>query len=620
MSDALPYPSKPEEGGWNHATKQFESMFPPEIAFLARYGVPDTVLAEIIRFEGQRLDEVAIRNGFVSEEFYYRALAAETGLPFVTNLEALELVGDLECLQTLLARTSYRSPRAVAAPIGARLSYVVRCDPAQLAGLVITTPSRLKAQLRHNLRSGRVAYAATALMKIRPSLSAYGGLWLGQIVVMMAITPFFSFFMTLEPLITTVVTGLIVAPFFLFNTVARLSAVYQRGTPVRQPVRLNDSELPVYTVIVPLYHEARIVPHLIASLSALDYPRTALDIKIVIEETDIETRSALRKHGIPAYMDVIVAPEGFPQTKPRALDIALLEARGVFVTIYDAEDIPEPQQLRLAASHFAILPPQIGCLQAELRIDNGTDALISRLFALEYAGLFKVANPGLEAMGIPFLLGGTSNHFRTDVLRQIGGWDAWNLTEDADIGCRLVANGYRLSCFDSVTQEEAPVTLYAWFKQRVRWMKGFTQTAITLTREPIRVGCQMGWITYFIVLCLTFGTVISALCFPLAFVGVLYLSVHYALYLDEPPLVIAFLVLSQGFFLCGLAAMIIPAWVGAKRAGIGHWRLWSLMMPVYALGVSLASWVSIFELVRRPFYWNKTEHGVSKTRYEVKSP
>jgi cellulose synthase/poly-beta-1,6-N-acetylglucosamine synthase-like glycosyltransferase len=147
---------------------------------------------------------------------------------------------------------------------------------------------------------------------------------------------------------------------------------------------------------------------------------------------------------LPASMEIIVAPRGPPQTKPRALNVALALARGAFTVIYDAEDLPGRRQLRTAAARFAVSGPEVACLQARLSIyDPGRNAL-TRLFAIEYAALFEVINPGLIALGHPILLGGTSNHFRTQVLQVGRGWDAWNVTEDADLSIRLARAGFRI--------------------------------------------------------------------------------------------------------------------------------------------------------------------------------
>jgi glycosyltransferase XagB len=182
---------------------------------------------------------------------------------------------------------------------------------------------------------------------------------------------------------------------------------------------------------------------------------------------------------------VIVVPCGLPQTKPRALNYALCFARGSLLTIYDAEDIPDPRQLRRAAAAFAVLPQDTACLQAELVFDNANENWLTRQFTIEYAMLFGMILPALAAHRLPLPLGGTSNHFRIDALRRAGAWDAYNVTEDADLGIRLARLGFDTDTITSCTYEEANVSLRNWMRQRTRWMKGFLATWLVHMREPL---------------------------------------------------------------------------------------------------------------------------------------
>ena len=258
---------------------------------------------------------------------------------------------------------------------------------------------------------------------------------------------------------------------------------------VREPYRprVDDRWLPVYSVVVALHQEARVVPQLIAALDAIDYPRGKLDIKLVIEHDDHATRLAIEALNLPPTYETIVAPAGWPRTKPRALNIALPLARGELLVIFDAEDMPAPGQLRQAAERFLRAPRELACLQARLAIDNIEDSWLTRLFAIEYAVLFDVLNPGLAGLGLPLPLGGSSNHFRTSVLREslrLGcverdrGCRSWSASRAAWIPRRILR---------SCTQEEAPARLDAWLTQRRRWSKGWMQTFITLTRDPRRL-------------------------------------------------------------------------------------------------------------------------------------
>ena len=253
---------------------------------------------------------------------------------------------------------------------------------------------------------------------------------------------------------------------------------------------LTDDELPSYTVVVALYRETSVVDDLVKAIDALDYPKGKLDIKLVVEQRDVETLGRIVDLRLPARYEVVVAPLGKPQTKPRALNIALSTARGELVVVYDAEDTPAPNQLRLAASRFAA-DKDLDCLQARLAIRNHSELWLSKLFAIEYAVLFDVLNPGLCALNLPIPLGGSSNHFRLRSLVGVGAWDEWNVTEDADLGIRLARFGYRVKALDSDTGEEAPYEFGNWFRQRVRWQKGWMQTLIVHSRRPSFFGVTL---------------------------------------------------------------------------------------------------------------------------------
>jgi cellulose synthase/poly-beta-1,6-N-acetylglucosamine synthase-like glycosyltransferase len=377
--------------------------------------------------------------------------------------------------------------------------------------------------------------------------------------------------------------------------------------------------LPLYSIVIALYKETRVVKQLIQALDKINYPRAKLDIKLVIERDDHPTHKALRAQKLASHYEIIIAPAGWPKTKPRALNIALPLLRGKFAAIFDAEDEPEPNQLRRAAARFAQRSTNLACLQAKLAIDNVEDSWLTRLFAIEYSVLFDVLNKGTAELRLPLPLGGTSNHFRTETLRKIGGWDAWNMTEDADLGIRLARFGYAVDTFASTTQEEAPARLGPWLKQRRRWFKGWMQTAIVLTRDPVRVYRELG-LRPSIALILTLSSLIVA---PLAWP------------------ICAFL-LTMSFLTQGLPQpktwmklFEVTLWTSVSIAGAGSsfWlillgmkrrkllNLWSslpLLLP-YHLLISLAAWTALYDLVFDPFHWHKTEHGFARTSKKRKS-
>jgi cellulose synthase/poly-beta-1,6-N-acetylglucosamine synthase-like glycosyltransferase len=316
---------------------------------------------------------------------------------------------------------------------------------------------------------------------------------------------------------------------------------------------------------------------------------------------------------MPGNIEILIAPPGEPRTKPRALNVALPLARGRFTVIYDAEDVPDPGQLRLAVSRFGQSPPHVACLQARLTIDNTDDTWLTRIFTIEYAALFDVLNPGLAEIGSPIALGGTSNHFRTAILRKIHGWNAWNVTEDADLGIRLARYGFAVKDLPSSTLEEAPGTLRLWMRQRTRWMKGFVQTAASHSRTPWIMLRQLGPWRCYGALVLTWGAVLSALVYPL------FTGFYLASRLVQPEQALgsgwttAFHAYALTLFLFGAASAFIPACVALHRRKL--WRLlpWVLLLPLYYGLVSLAAWRGLWELAIAPFRWNKTSHGLART-------
>ncbi len=238
----------------------------------------------------------------------------------------------------------------------------------------------------------------------------------------------------------------------------------------------HDAFLPTYTLLIPLYQEARVVPDLLQALRRLDYPAAKLEVLLITEQSDTATRAALQQAMLAPNMRIIVVPEGRPRTKPRALNYALSYARGRYVAVYDAEDAPEPGQLKMAVRAFRTRPGRIGCVQARLDIYTPAASFLTRQFTLEYMALFYGLLPAFQRWRIPIPLGGTSNHFPRAVLAETGGWDPYNVTEDADLGLRLARKGYGVAMIGSTTWEEAPERWRQWLGQRTRWIKGWIQT------------------------------------------------------------------------------------------------------------------------------------------------
>jgi len=364
---------------------------------------------------------------------------------------------------------------------------------------------------------------------------------------------------------------------------------------------------PTYTILCPLYHEANVVPDLVAAINRIDYPKHALDVKLLVEGDDLETLAAALAVSAPPHLEVVVVPAATPRTKPKALNAGLARARGDYVVVYDAEDRPHPQQLRGALAAFEDGDARLAGVQAPLAVDNGEESWIARQFAAEYAIQFRELLPFLARLNLPLPLGGTSNHFRIDALRAAGGWDPYNVTEDADLGYRLARDGYRLGVIGPPTWEEAPITFGAWLNQRTRWIKGHIQTWLVLMRDPFAAAREMGWRGFASMQVMLGGGVIAALAHgPLAFIVLVAALSPYNL--EPPDFVLA---------ICGYSVPMFAALTASALSNnLSHARA-ALTMPFYWPLATIAACRAVFELIARPHHWSKTQHGLSPRNWFV---
>ncbi len=376
---------------------------------------------------------------------------------------------------------------------------------------------------------------------------------------------------------------------------------------------LADPEhFPTYTILCPLYREANVAPDLVAALSQIDWPKEALDIQLLVEGDDIDTIVAALAVSEAPHIEVVIIPACAPRTKAKALNVGLARARGEFVVVYDAEDRPHPQQLRAALAAFEDGGADLACVQAPLSIDNADASWIARQFAAEYAIQFSEMLPLLARLGLPLPLGGTSNHFRTQALRDAGGWDPFNVTEDADLGYRFARDRLRADVIGPPTLEEAPVTLGAWLNQRTRWIKGHLQTWLVLMRDPIRTAREMGFAAFASMQLVFAGGLVAAFAHgPLAFIVLTAMLSPYDLLTTAD-----FALALSGYCVAIFAALTASALSGS----LSHARA-ALTMPFYWPLSTLAAFRALWELTIRPHHWSKTQHGVSqRQRYAFRAP
>lgn len=372
-----------------------------------------------------------------------------------------------------------------------------------------------------------------------------------------------------------------------------------------------DRTLPMYTILVPAYHEPEVIGQLLQSIDELDYPQDRLDVKLLLEEDDDETYQAALAARPGPYVEILRVPFSEPRTKPKACNYGLARARGKFVTIYDAEDRPEPLQLRRAVLAFRELDPSVACLQAKLSFHNVHQNLITRWFTIEYSIWFSQLLPGLVQEAAPVPLGGTSNHIRREVLERVGGWDPHNVTEDADLGIRLHRAGYRTLVLDSTTYEEANSDFVNWVKQRSRWYKGYMQTWLVHMRNPRRLYRQLGLRGFVGFNLFLGGTPILALLSPVFWV------LTAAWFVARPEIVEAmfpFWVYYAGLFcmVFGNLVFLYISMVSARESGWPNLVFAALLSPMYWAMMSLAAVKALVQLIVAPSFWEKTVHGLDQ--------
>ncbi|MEE7565732.1 glycosyltransferase [Xanthomonas sp. Kuri4-3] len=360
-----------------------------------------------------------------------------------------------------------------------------------------------------------------------------------------------------------------------------------------------------------MYKEPDVLPILASALRKLDYPISKLDVKLVLEADDVETIDAAKRLGLEAFFEIIRVPPSQPKTKPKACNYALHFARGQLLTIYDAEDKPEPDQLKRVVAAFRKADPEVACIQARLNYYNAEENWLTRMFTLEYTLWFDFYLPALEYLRIPIPLGGTSNHFRLDVLRSVHAWDPYNVTEDADLGVRLIQQGYRVNVVNSTTFEEANVSVPNWIRQRSRWLKGYMQTWLVHMRDPVHLYRSTGFKGFWGFQFFVGGGFFTALGVPWLWgVYLIWLLTDTAMFetLFPPWLkgfALANLLIANGFF-------VYITMVAAFKRDYFRLAPYALTVPLYWLLQSVAAYKGLWQLIRNPFYWEKTTHGISK--------
>lgn len=573
---------------------------------------------------GDRLGHILMTQGIFGPLALHQAIATHHDLPFI-RLDDTPADADLqkeEDAQTYirLAAIPYAQDGNTMVIAAAAPSQALEDWARERFGafrLVVTSPYDIYRHIDRYFASRLDEHSRLALWNLMPEKSARVVLTRQQKKQMLTCVVGLFLLLLFYPA-TTLAALLLGLTVFCFFTLLLKFRLFMSGLSYRpgqaftkeELTSLDEAGLPVYTVLVPLHDESESLPRLLRSLDALDYPKAKLDIKLVLERSDEKTANALKALRPHAGYELVYVPYSLPQTKPKACNYALHFARGEYVTIYDAEDDPDPQQLKKAVLTFRRLPESVICLQARLNYYNRNDSLLPRLFALEYAMWFDYMLPGLQSLNIPIPLGGTSNHLRLSELRRLGEWDPYNVTEDADLGIRIAMGGRKTAMLDSLTGEEAPAQLKPWLNQRTRWIRGYMQTWLVHMRDPLSLlktmpaqafwgfqffiggPCLMFLVTPFLWL-LCFGWLADVIPFPGSWLGYWILPIS--------AFNLGFGLVSHYFYALHVIARY--RWQGMLAA--------LLAFPFYWFLHSYAAYRALWLLCRNPHVWEKTPHGLS---------
>lgn len=458
--------------------------------------------------------------------------------------------------------------------------------------------------------------AVNALREKHPEYSAARVVTRGQKVVFAAILIAYvaalilNFWGTLAA--SVIVISLVYVMSIFYKLVLSLAGSLNRDRRATQTQvkAIQDADLPIYSILVPVYKEPEVVPRLLRALSRIDYPREKLDVLLLMEEDDHETVAKAKEAEPPSFFRFIIVPPSQPRTKPKACNYGLNFCRGKYVTIFDAEDIPEPDQLKKAVAAFEYGDESLICVQAALNYFNSKENYLTRMFTLEYTYWFDSLLPGLDRLQLPIPLGGTSNHFKLDKLQQLGAWDPFNVTEDADLGIRASTSGFTVGVIRSTTYEEANKATINWLRQRSRWIKGYMQTWLVHNRQPLRLLRAIGlknWLSYNFFIG---GTTAIFLLNPIMWILFIIWFVFDPTWIGQ---------IFQGWvwhlavfsLIAGNGLAILLNMIGILQRRNYRLLPFALTNPAYWFLHSAASYIGLWQLITKPHYWEKTNHGLT---------
>jgi cellulose synthase/poly-beta-1,6-N-acetylglucosamine synthase-like glycosyltransferase len=574
---------------------------------------------------GDRLGHTLLHMRVLDERDLARALAQQLALP---QLDVSRFEPDPSALR-LVPEPVARRHRLVPLAIRDHALYLAMADPLDSDALaelrehtelpvriVVASRTSIDGLLQRLYQRRYVHLATLDLLNRSPEESAHRRLSRPQAVVGVVLVILTLLFLLYAPIATLIAFNVISVLFYSSFSIYKFTLIaralrHDLELPVTEDdlLSLNTRDLPMYTILVPLYREAAVVAKLVDSIAHLDYPPTKLDVKLLVEEDDDETLAKLRELDLPPYFKLVVVPDSYPKTKPKACNYGLIQAEGKYVVIFDAEDRPDRDQLKKIVFAFQRAEQRIVCIQCKLNYFNRTQNMLTRWFTAEYSHWFDLLMPGLDASDAPIPLGGTSNHFITEKLIELGAWDPYNVTEDADLGIRLHKAGYKTAIIDSTTFEEANSDLYNWIRQRSRWVKGYMQTWLVHMRHPISLYRQVGWRSWWSLQFIIGGTFVSFLLNPVYWLLTTVWVMTRANLIQQVFPSYVYYAGALGLFVGNFVFTYINV-AGCVRRG--HYDLvkFALLSPIYWALMSVGAWKGFIQLLYRPHYWEKTVHGL----------
>jgi len=574
---------------------------------------------------GTRLGDIVLAKGWVKSYSFYQALADHFDRPFVNLMDESPDVAlmDVDHYHIYLENlfVPWRKVDGLTMVAVADMVPEVMAEAERVVDGPVDFVVTSKFDIVWSLQKyGDEFFSEKSVHELRiqqPEYSASTVFTKPQLIFVFILMTLVILSLAFWPIGTLISINVFISVFLLFNFGLRLLFTWVGGDKRfdnfitdAEVDSLKDADLPTYTILVPMYKESESLPHLAQSLRNLDYPLSKLDIKIILEDDDEETIQTAKDLGLEGIFEIIKVPDSLPKTKPKACNYALNFARGELVTIYDGEDAPEADQLKKVVLAFRKSSANTAVIQARLNYFNVTENWLTRMFTMEYSLWFDFYLPALDALKIPIPLGGTSNHFKMDVLKELQGWDPYNVTEDADLGVRLTQRNYRVGVVNSTTYEEANKDLHNWIRQRSRWLKGYMQTYLVHMRRPLKFYGTLGHVGFWGFQFFIGGTILSVLITPiLMLLFLVWLLTQTAIF--DPVFPAALLYINLINLLIGNGFLITLFMLSGFKRHYYKLMPWSMTVPAYWILMSWAAYKGLWQLIFNPFYWEKTHHGLT---------